>query len=255
MASNIAWETIFDKYNINRHNFYNEPFIITSRQIKDATAHFTKTSQKEVRLLCKQDTREDRPDIFIANELFLLPTHNGVYQIIRGEGYVDIPPITTEPIIYNSSLNFALDTSLVGNSEMQHLDFAYASSLIRTFMNDTGLVLTIRGKKYTPKFNFNVGNFLLKIQSVQTEVDAGYEGQNQVVLVEAKNSTSRNTIIRQLFYPFKQWKEYTTKDIKCLFFEKQDNIYNIWEFIFNDENNYNSIALLRSARYIIQTGN
>lgn len=255
MASSIAWETIFDIYNINRHNFDNEPFIITSRQIKDATAHFTETSQKEVRLLCKQDTREDRPDIFITNELFLLPTHNGIYQIIRGEGYVDIPPITTEPIIYNSSLDFSLDTSLIGNSEMQHLDFAYASSLIRTFMNDTSLVLTIRGRKYTPQFNFNVGNFLLETQSVQTEVDAGYEGRNQVVLIEAKNSTSRNTIIRQLFYPFKQWKEHTTKDVKCLFFEKQDNIYNIWEFIFNDENNYNSITLLRSARYIIETGN
>ncbi len=34
---------------------------------------------------------------------------------------------------------------------MQHLDFAYASSLIRTFMEDDTLVLTIRGRKYTPE--------------------------------------------------------------------------------------------------------
>jgi hypothetical protein len=255
MVSNESWEAIFNAYNILEHNFDESPFEITNTQIKNATAHFPNTSQKEVRILCKQDSREDRPNIFIENELFLLPKKNGIYQIIRGEGYIDIPLITSELIVYNSSLDFLLDTSFVGNSEMQHLDFAYASSLIRTFMNDPSLVLTIRGRKYTPEFSFNVGSFLIETKSVQTEVDAGYEGRNQVVLIEAKNLTSRNTIIRQLFYPFKQWKEHTTKDVKCLFFEKQDNIYNIWEFIFNDVNNYNSIALSKSARYIIETRN
>jgi len=251
MASNESWEAIFRQYTILEHNFDESPFEITSTQIKIATAHFPNTNQKEVRILCKQDSREDRPNVFIQNELFLLPKKNGVYQIIRGEGYINIPPITSQPIIYNSNLDFSLDTSLVGNSEMQHLDFAYASSLIRTFMNDPSLVLTIRGRKYTPEFSFNVGNFLIETKSVQTEVDAGYEGRNQVVLIEAKNSTSTNTIIRQLFYPYKQWSEHTTKDVKCLFFEKQGELYNIWEFIFDDVNNYNSIRLLRSQRYII----
>lgn len=255
MASSESWEAIFNTYNILNHNFNISPFEITSRQIKDATAHFRNTNHKEVRILCKQDSREDKPNIFIENGLFLLPKKNGEYYIIKGEGYIDIPPITTPPIVYNSQLDFSLETSLVGNSEMQHLDFAYASSLIRTFMNDHSLVLTIRGRKYTPEFSFNVGNFLIETRGVQTEVDAGYEGRNQVVLIEAKNSTSRNTIIRQLFYPFKQWREHTVKDVKCLFFEKQGSLYNIWEFTFSDINNYNSITLSRSARYIINGGN
>ncbi len=135
---------------------------------------------------------------------------------------------------------------------MQHLDYAYASSIIRTFMNDESLVLTIRGRKYTPEFSFSVNNFKITTKSVQTEVDAGYEGKNQVVLVEAKNSKSSNTIIRQLFYPYKQWKQYTKQDVKCLFFEKRGDIFYIWEFIFNDENDYNSILLSRSARYKIK---
>lgn len=251
MASNESWKAIFNSYNINEHDFNESPYEITSRQIKDATQHFTETNQKEVRILCKQDSRNDRPNIFIENELFLLPKKNGIYYIIKGEGYVDIPLITTEPIEYNSQLDFCLETSLVGNSEMQHLDFAYASSLIRTFMNDTSLVLTIRGRKFTPEFNFNVNGFQINTKSVQTEVDAGYEGREQVVLVEAKNSVSTNTIIRQLFYPYKQWSNYTNKDLKCIFFEKQDNLYNIWEFVFDDVNDYNSIRLSRSARYNI----
>ena len=252
MASNKSWKAIFNKYNINEHDFNKEPFIITSKQIKDATAHFENTAEKAVRLLCKQDSRNDRPSVFIENDLFLLPKQNGIYYIIKGEGYIDIPPINSNIIEYNSQLNFCLDTSLVGNSEMQHLDYAYASSLIRTFLNDASLVLTIRGRKYTPEFSFMVNGFNIKTKSVQTEVDAGYEGRNQVVLVEAKNSSTTNTIIRQLFYPYKQWKQYTTKDVKCIFFEKENDIYNIWEFTFLDENDYNSIQLSRSARYKIK---
>lgn len=134
---------------------------------------------------------------------------------------------------------------------MQHLDFAYAASLVRTFLEDDSLVLTIRGRKYTPKFSFNVGKQNINVESVQTEVDAGYEGKNQVALIEAKNSQTTNVIIRQLFYPFKQWQHYTTKKVKTLFFEKRQNYYSVWQFEFADINNYNSILLTKSQRFEI----
>ena len=130
-----SWKAIFDKYKIHKHNFEEKPFIITAEQIKQATAHFKKTNEKEVRILCKQDSREVRPQVFIDHNVFLLPIRNGEYAIVKGEGYVDIPSIDTEAIIYTSKLDFKLDTSKVGNSEMQHLDFAYAASLIRSFLN------------------------------------------------------------------------------------------------------------------------
>ena len=75
MASNESWETIFNTYGINKHDFNKSPYIITSKQIKDATQHFTETNQKEVRILCKQDSRNDRPNIFIDNGLFILPSY------------------------------------------------------------------------------------------------------------------------------------------------------------------------------------
>lgn len=55
---NNSWKAIFDKYNINKHDFNKEPFYITSEMIKNATEHFKKTSEKEVRILCKQDCRK-----------------------------------------------------------------------------------------------------------------------------------------------------------------------------------------------------
>ncbi len=183
--------------------------------------------------------------------MFLLPIKNGYYAIVKGEGYIDIPVINTTAKIYSSKLDFKLDTSIIGNSEMQHLDFAYASSLVRTFLEDDSLVLTIRGRKYTPQFSFRVGNQHITVESVQTEVDAGYEGKNQVALIEAKNSKTNNTIIRQLFYPFRQWSQSSKKTVKTLFFEKREQFYSLWQFEFSNSDDYNSIRLTKNCRYKI----
>lgn len=256
MASDIAWKKIFNDYGINNHDFDKEPFELTAEQIKRSCQDFTSTADKEPRILCKQDTRSDRPNTFIENGLFILPKKNGYYYILKGEGYVDVPDITTPIIDYVSKLEFELESSMVGNSEMQFLDFAYANSLIRTFMEDPSLVLTIRGRKYTPPFSFNVGSYVLFTESVQTEVDAGYEGKDSIVLVEAKNFSASDVIIRQLYYPFRQWSENTSKQVYTVFFEKRvinnENIFYIWQFRFDDVNDYNSIKLVKSGRYRIK---
>lgn len=251
MASNESWLKIFKDYKIAKHNFDESPFELSADQIKISCQNFKSTNQKEVRILCKQDSREDRPDIFIKNDLFLLPTKNGYYSIVKGEGYVDIPEIKSNSKTYSSKLDFKLDSSEIGDSEMQHLDFAYASSLIRTFMKDESLVLTIRGRKYTPEFSFYVNKHKIVTQSVQTEVDAGYEGRDKIVLIEAKNSKTSNTIIRQLFYPYKQWKHHTKKDVFLLFFEKRQSDFYIWQYGFTNEEDYNSIKLIKAEKYNI----
>lgn len=250
----IAWQAIFEKYDIYSHDFDLDLFEIDADQIKAATSHFEKTGQREVRILCKQDNSEDRPSVFKERGLFILPVKNGKFVILRGEGYVDIPPINETTQIYSSKLDFPLITSSVGNSEMQHLDYAFATSIIRTFMDDPTLVLTIRGRKYTPEFSFNVGKHSVTVKSVQTEVDGGYEGSEQVVLIEAKNSSATNTIIRQLYYPFRQWSHHvqqsvTNKSVSTVFFEKHGNTFKLWQFRFNDEYDYNSITLVRAQNY------
>lgn len=257
MSNSNSWEKIFNDYDILAHDFDRSPFYLTAEQIKKSCQNFQRTNEKEVRILCKQDKREDRPDVFVQNGLFILPVKNGEYAIIKGEGYIDIPPIDQEPEKYTSQLDFRLDSSMVGDSEMQHLDLAYASSLIRTFMDDPSLLLTIRGRKYTPKFDFMVRNQFIEVEGVQTEVDAGYEGRDQIVLIEAKNTTVSNTIIRQLYYPFRQWKSFTNKNVCLLFFDKDShpNIYNIWQYAFQTENDYNSIRLIKSGRFFIDGPN
>ncbi|GAB4129778.1 MAG: hypothetical protein Fur0027_14920 [Raineya sp.] len=111
------WQSIFDTYNIHEHDFSKSPFVLTAEQIKKATAHFRSTTEREVRVLCKQGTRESRPQVFVDNNLFILPIKNGIYTILQGEGYIDIPEITTDANIYKSELDFELETSPIGNSD------------------------------------------------------------------------------------------------------------------------------------------
>jgi hypothetical protein len=253
MANSRSWKKIFDDYKIAEHDFNKSPFSLSAEQIKKACQKFKVTSEKEVRILCKQDSRDSRPDVFKQHGLFLLPVKNGHYTLIRGEGYINIPDIKKEVVIYPSKLDFKLDTASIGDSEMQHLDYAYAASLIRTFTADPTLVLTIRGRKYTPDFNFRVGKQKIKVSGVQTEVDAGYEGRQQVVLIEAKNFSATDIIIRQLYYPYRQWQNATKKKVVTLFFDKEQgrDVYSMWEFEFTDVDDYNSIKLVKSGKFRI----
>lgn len=112
--NNKSWEKIYNDLIIKNHNFNNSPFIITANQIKVCVKDFDKTSQKEVRVLCKQDSRDERPDIFIENNLFILPIKNREYIICKGEGYIDIPEINSQVLEYKSQLDFELKSSKLG---------------------------------------------------------------------------------------------------------------------------------------------
>ena len=250
-SKDIPWFTIFDAYDIHNHDFDKEPFYITAKQIKTACQDFKKTAEKEVRILCYQAQRKDKPQVFVDQGLFLLPVKNGEYVIVKGEGYVDIPTINSEAILFDSKIDFRLYSNEVGNSEMQHLDFAHAAGMIEDFVGIGKLYLTIRGRKYTPEFSFRVRNTLVEQKSVQTEVDAGYEGKNHVILIEGKNVKMKDIIIRQLYYPYRKWSKETTKEVLPLFFEKRGFEYMFWMYEFTDEHNYNSIRLVKSARYIM----
>ena len=104
MANNESWAKIFSDYNILEHNFDEAPFELSAQNIKTSCQNFTEVNQKEVRVLCKQDTRTDRPQIFIDNGLFLLPSLNSVLTTVsKVTGFVIVftflsnNPVTSFP--------------------------------------------------------------------------------------------------------------------------------------------------------------
>lgn len=110
----------------------------------------------------------------------MLPVKNGEYVIIKGEGYVDIPPIEKQTEIHRSKLQFKLDTVTVGNSEMQHLDFAYAASLIRTFLAMTLLFLLLEEESIHQVLTFMLENTKLKPEAFKQKLMQDMKGKRKL---------------------------------------------------------------------------
>ncbi len=209
----------------------------------------------EPRLMAKFDTREDLPPIFRENGMFLLPVSNGEYVIIEGEGFHNLETCDKSIENFTCELPFDLKSSEYGSSEMQYVDYAFNSGLISHFTGIETLYPTIRGRKRSRDFSFKVkGSNLLEVSSVQVEIDAGYEGENQIVILEAKVGNPSSFNIRQLYYPYRSWEQIVPdKKIRIIFFtyDPLESVYSLYEYKFGDKEDYNSIKLLQTVRYRI----
>ena len=106
----IVLEKICEETGMLNHDFSIAPFELTALEIKSACQNFRKNGEKEPRILCKQDTRDSRPQLFKDKGLYILPKHNGTYYILKGEGYIDIPDITTPILTYHKKLDLGFLT-------------------------------------------------------------------------------------------------------------------------------------------------
>ncbi|MEL6525217.1 MAG: hypothetical protein AAFQ07_05850 [Chloroflexota bacterium] len=250
--SDIAWQAIFDSYDIHNHDFNIDPFFIMSKEIKDATSHFKETKHTEPRILCKHDTRESRPKLFSDNNIFILPVKNGKYALIKGEGYIDIPPIPDDTETYISNLDFHLDTAFVGNSEMQHLDYAYATSLIRSVMDDDSLVLTIRGRKYTPEINFRVGEHEIEADNVMMNIHGSYEGREKALHVIVMLEKERNLAKHKIYYPYHYLCSFISKPVFTLVLQPlSKDVYAIGLFQQENKETFGGFQLVRHHKFAI----
>lgn len=162
----------------------------------------------EVRLATKFDNRKQLPKVFKDNNYFLLPLKNqGDFAIVRGDGFHDLEEIQGVKE-HKSLLKKELQTLNGGrNSESKYLDYALHTGLLENFLNVSGLHLSFRGREYCKKFEFTFNGISLEAESVQLEVDGGYESTEQplVVIIEAKINSMNNFNIRQIYYPLRTY--------------------------------------------------
>ncbi len=100
---------------------------------------------------------------------------------------------------------------------MDFLDNAYNTGLLSDFVEGEKLYQTIRGRERSKPFAFRLtdNDPLIEVKGVQIEVDAGYEGERDVILIEAKIGTRKSFNIRQLYYPYRHFSQIvTTKRIR-----------------------------------------
>jgi len=229
------WEKIFAEKNFDLSQ---DLHFISADEIKAITNH-------EPRIMAKVDASVDLPDVFKRNGYFLLPVKNGQYAIVRGNGFHLLEQKGTQ-INHVSRIKFNLTTAGRGSSEMQYLDYSFNSGALENILGISPLYQSIRGREYSKQFKFKVNKTELSVGSVQLEVDSGLEGEDNIVLIEAKVKTPEDFMIRQLFYPYNHFKIVSPdKKIVPVFFtyEPKTKLYNFWIYEFTDPANYNSIKL------------
>ena len=254
----IFWNEVYSNTSFSTWDFEKGPLLLEDSDIKKAVAHLSDEiippNSKEIRIQCGMNYREQRPEIFVQEDLFLLPYTNTSRMIFKGEGYFDIPKLDNSSIIdFEINPEFKLEASSIGSSEMQHLDYAFAVGIVQDFVGIKNLYLTIRGRKYAT-FNYRVLGTEIVARGVQTEVDAGYEGEDEIALFESKNDTKiTNEIIRQLFFPKRKWEEDTTKKIRTFFsqYNKKEKSLSFYEYAFKEKLEYTSLELVKTAKYIL----
>ncbi len=242
------WEEIFEEYDIVKNIEKDGTFKITADQIR---------KYKEPRLMAKFDFSRQLPSIFKKNGLGILPIKNGEYIIGKFNLFKKIDDTKYDEIdVKRLSLPSFIETIDPDNiySESNALSVASLSGMFKDAFNEE-LYETIQGKMRTNTFNFNIssGDIVnnIEVNGVAIEIDGGYESKSKVVLVEAKNSMPEDFVIRQLYYPYRHWKDKITKEIVPVFFAYDNGVYNLFIYSFEDLYNYNSLKLTEIKRYMV----
>jgi len=83
------------------------------------------------------------------------------------------------------------------------------------------------------------------------EIDSGFEGASIFAIVEAKNESVHDFLIRQLYYPYRLWTTRTGKQVVPVFLCYSNDVFSFYVFQFNRLESYNSIELVSQRRFQI----
>ena len=246
--NDAAWESLFDKYHILAEIERNGQFVISANQIKEF---------REPRLMTKFDHRINLPNIFVANNLSILPITRGDYVISSFSAYkeFDEPSQDVQRISIPAHIQSLMPQFLV--SEAIALNCANACGILNDFLEDDELVPTVSGRMSSGSFEFGINTALgtknITVSNSQIEIDAAYEGIHYLSLFEAKRDLSDDFLVRQLYYPFRVWSERVTKTVKPVFLIFSNGMFNLYQYQFEDPQNYNSLRLVKQKNYVIAT--
>ena len=246
--NDTAWENLFDKYHILAEIERNGQFTISANQIKEF---------REPRLMTKFDHKVNLPTIFAENQLAILPVTRGDYVISSFSAYKEFeqPSTDVQRISIPAHIQSLMPQFLV--SEAIALNCANACGILEDFLEDEALVATVSGRMSSGEFNFNIdsasGTRAVSVTNSQIEIDAAYEGINYLSLFEAKRDLSDDFLVRQLYYPFRVWSNRVTKIVKPVFLIFSNGIFNLYQYQFDDPQNYNSLRLVKQKNYVIAT--
>lgn len=248
--NNTAWESLFETHSIldriKEHGIYE----ISAAKINKL---------REARLMTKFDHYIQLPTIFKQNGLTIQPNSRGSYLIGRFQSYQSLPlPPDTDDDIERLPFPEEIETIDPTNlySESSALLCAYNAGIIANLL-EKPIALTVLGRMSTGTFSYHINDerrgapYKIKVENAQCEIDSGFEGERIFAIVEAKNASVSDFLIRQLYYPYRLWAGKIGKEVIPVFMTFSNDVFSFYVFRFADENSYNSIELVTRKRYQI----
>ncbi len=259
MASkyDAVWKEIFDVYNIESRINSGGYIELSAEEINGAAPGY------EVRLLNhKLKNLNTISPVFEKNNFSLLPVAKKQYAIGPFDAY--------QKVSYDQSIETrkAPDIDLLSSAGTMYLRKIEQETQMAAYAHFAGIIDDIVGenvKRTLHGGSMGSGNFRFKIKDSRypqtihellvdgagIEIDCCSEGKTTVVLQEYKPQPLDNFIIRQLYYPYRKLRKSTSKDIYLMFItlSKNKDIMHFFTYIFEDDNDYNSLSLVEQRDY------
>ena len=247
---NEAWVELIKKYDIENIVKRKGYFQINSKQIEE---------YKEPRLMAKWDSSDCLPKVLQDKHLNILPESRSSYVMGDFLLYQEIPELK-EHVSKMAHVDLpeyeSIDIHHV-HSEANAIHVMTLTGILDDFLQVERNVATFSGRMGTGNFDFYVDTFYggkqnIHVSKAQCEIDGGFENDDSVVIIEAKNVVHRDFHIRQLYYPYRLWKEKVKKPIRLVFSVYSNMIYRLFEYRFDEIEDYSSISLVKSKNYSLQ---
>ena len=248
--TNDSWDQIF----------FDNPKLsvdLTEGKCTEITADLIK-KYREPRLMAKFDTREALPQALAKRRLGILPLSTKSYMLGPFDLYKDFPD--SGPVSDATPMMLPpFETLTVDNlgSESLAINAMTLAGILDDFLKANGTVETFNGRMRSGDFDFSIdsiggGKQLIPVRGAQIEIDGGFENDESVVILEAKNVKHENFLVRQLYYPFRRYREIVKKPIRLVFSQYTNMEYRLFEYRFEDPYNYSSVELLQRRSYLLQ---
>ena len=240
-AKHDLWEVIIEKLGLDLTRPLN---YLTATEIK-LTIH------EEPRLMASMDSERSLPEILRRNDLFILPVSRSRYALVRGKGYHELED-SGEPVKFEVRLPIELTSLAYGHGESRYLLHAYHAGILSQFSGVAQMYPTVSGKMATGSFQFRVGGSpVIDVSKAGMEIDFGFEGPADLLLFEGKTGERETFLIRQLYYPFRTFREVTRKNVRPFFFVANpgNQTYSAWEYEWTDPTNYEALQLRKAQRF------
>lgn len=209
--------------------------------------------------MSKWDSSEQLPKPLKENKINILPDSRGSYVLGDFLLYEEIPELkdhVNQMTFINLPEYETIDIDNI-RSEANAINVLVLSKILDDFLSTDENVATFNGRMGTGVFEFNVDTIKrqkkhINVYNAQCEIDRGFENNQSVVILEAKNVVHKDFYIRQLYYPYRLWSQRAKKPIRLVFSIYSNKIFRLFEYTFEDINDYSSIKLVQTKNYSLE---